>query len=363
MIDSGAIDECLDRGLDEATCAERPLDSSVTVPRNPDDHPGPRIVYFGHYEQRWSTETYVARALRRLGCKVVKIEETTIDEAGAMEAISREHLTWGVDLVLFAKLRFTDWPNWGDAPHGFLTAAFCKRLEALGIRTASWTFDLMDPAQRQARWTWATACSRSMTRMFLTDGYTTPHIENAVTLRQGCPDDFDDAIGPMERYRCDVAFLGDLYADRAEWFATIGNGLAERRLWLRQFNNVRTDHLSALAASCKVILGPDTPWAVGYASNRIYIATGYGACYVAPDGQPYEQEGWQPGNDFFTYPHNANPNVIVNKLAAFCNERAANLRKIMAAKGRERCRRDFSYDERCKVLLRECDVPLPVIHA
>lgn len=99
------------------------------------------VVYLGNYRHSFCTEVHITRELEALGHQVVRVQERpgggTIDDVAALEATAHESLA---EVVFWQR-------TWGMPPAE--TTALWRRLEADGIKTASYHLDLYLGLHRQ----------------------------------------------------------------------------------------------------------------------------------------------------------------------------------------------------------------------
>lgn len=307
-----------------------------------------KILYQAAFENGVAAEEhYAVRAFRREGHEVIMLNEFGVNS----QLIERFIDIHKPDLFLFTKLRCEDWPMHGRPGnyHAKAAAEFCRRISKKTMPVC-WWFDLFDAAEYPLSHEWVATLSPALARMFVTDGYTAPQFPNCRVLRQACPDDYRDGkYNPI--YACDVSFVGNVvyrsFGDaRKIWLDALQIALASHGLSLGRFNGVYGPEACDIMASCKLCIAPPVPQKENYASNRIYVVTGYGGGFVAPENSAYD-DGW-PENGFWTFsPHLNAANLA--EAVAFVIE-SGDYKKRGAT---EFCRTYCTYDHRVRAMLAE----------
>ena len=300
-----------------------------------------RVLYLGNFEQAWNTESYVARAFKRIGHAVHRLNEAETSEQVLGNAIRETQ----PDLFLFAKGRLNG--NFDPAVAGVRRCL--HEFGHLCRNKACWVFDLLRPEFSRERWTWARSVNECVDVFFMTDGYSAEQLNRAVVLRQGVPDDFRPGVW-QAAYDAPAAFLGGAYGPRKAFLDRIATEVKNRlgKAILHVPEGVRGAALSDLMASVTCVIGPDYPAYPSYWSNRLYVVTGYGGLFLGPEVVGMSQEGWVPWVHYWPF-NPADPwDALEQVLRANVEPEAA--RRIAAA-GTALCRERFTYDRRVQELL------------
>lgn len=222
-----------------------------------------RVIYIAkHHSGGSDDEGAVSFALEQLGHTVVKINEQWAERAA-------EHTG---DFILFHGLHRLD------------------ELARLKMPKVCWHFDLIsfpDPtlaARCQRRREWAKRATDACTIGFMTDG---DHVANDRTgklhwLPQGAD---ERVIGPhvgAVEPMADILFTGGARGGqkRESFVAEMKARYGTRFTHIEK--GVYGRDLAKLIAQHKIVVAPDGPVTDRYASNRVYQATGFGACLLHP---------------------------------------------------------------------------------
>lgn len=295
----------------------------------------------GNFAHEHDTESYISRALTRIGCEVIKLEESEQTHASIVQAAA-EH---SPDLFLFAKARFKganqDWPE--------AAKPVCAMLQEVKQHTGKvvcWLFDLMCAEFAPSRFEWTERVAAACDLFVMTDGYTAPRIPNSLVIRQGVPDDVDQDCAWEIEPRWDVLFLGTPYQERGELRDALARRFGPR---FRHENNVRGKELTQLIRSCRICIGPQHPYFPNYYSNRIYVVTGHGGLFAAPLVQGMAEEGWRSGDNFLLLP--VNPEQMAAKVEEYVTRHDASQLETIRKRGYQLANTRFTYDERVRQLL------------
>ncbi len=301
-----------------------------------------RFAYLGSFENDWDTEAYIARALERAKHTVYRMHEPDY----TADRIDAECRIFQPDVFLFAKGRVLG--EWEPSCERLRLTTDLLRARFRKIRVACWVFDLLAKEFADDRWEWANNAANLCDVFFTTDGYTAKQITNAVVLRQGVPDDVVTQVPgrasiARPEWQKDVLFLGYPYRDRGEVVGRLHAIYGDRFLHIS--DGVRGSELSALMASVKVVVGLNYPRFAHYWSNRIYVVTGHGGCFVAPLVEGMRDEGWVSGLHFLGYRNEEGMFKGINHLL----NHGAKRERIRAA-GQEHAKR-FTYDARVQFMV------------
>lgn len=300
-----------------------------------------KILYLGSFQENWSTESYIANALGRTGCEVLKLEES----AEAHESIVQAAAENTPDLFLFAKARFRGanlgWPQAAEP--------VCKLLDAVRPhvgRVACWLFDLLAREFVPERFQWASAVAAKCDLFALTDGHTAPQLPNSLVIRQGTPDDVDQDCEWDVEPRCDVLFLGTPYRERQLLVNALGQRFGDG---FQHVNDCRGSELTQLVRSARVCVGPQYPHLADYWSNRLYVVTGHGGLFAAPPVAGMEREGWRSGDNFLALPLEAEQMAV--KLEEYVNRHDRGQLEAIRRRGYQFANEHCTYDDRVRQLL------------
>ena len=240
-----------------------------------------KIVYIGKFK-RVEDEEVVAEAFETNGVEVIRMEEQGIKNSDYLLRIMDEK----PDFVLFAKANVME-----------NAEELIRDIKAMGIKTVSWTFDLLigHPPREHIidSFAWL-KCDY----VFLTDGGRTEEYKakgiDKIVLRQGIPEKFCYIAEPEEKYKYDVVFVGThnpTYPYRQRTMEFLKETYGDRFHWFGKFNSseVRGDELNKVCASAKIMIG-DSMFAQNYWSNRVYELVGRGAFLITPRIDGLEKE-------------------------------------------------------------------------
>ena len=190
-----------------------------------------KFGYYGNFKRTWSTETYIADALRRAGHSVIRIDRNNTNLIDC-------------DYVLFAKLYKMD---------------IILKARKKGIPSICWTFDTFRTSRKSLpHW--------KADIIITTDGDDKFH-----TIRQAVHKPEKKMIVSKKIYN--VIFVGSQYYKlRREMI---------KRVKPKVFNNVRGLALNKLLGQSKIVLGDSYPLS-NYWSNRVYEMTGRGGFLIHP---------------------------------------------------------------------------------
>lgn len=247
-----------------------------------------RVLYPGNHGNAFATERFVANALEQLGYQV---ERLNVREHGH-DSIVAAAKDGEFDVFLFAKA------GWGGSDGSWPEAArgVVKTVEAVRplVRACvAWHWDLCNPAFSPARFEWQKTVSAAVDLTCLTDGSIVPMLPNAVTLRDGAPDDVDLEFIPDQQIDA-VLFCGTLYGQRGDWarammrrlgprFVHVGPGSrGYEPLDIPANTEVTGGQLTRLIRSFRFVCNPPWPFYHGYASDRYMLARAHGGLLIAP---------------------------------------------------------------------------------
>lgn len=300
-----------------------------------------RIIYIGDFRASYSTERYIAHALKELGYEVMCKQEDNFF-IGNAENMAQEVIDYRPILVMFSK----------GKPIG-ASKEFIEILKKRGIPTCSWLFDLYFdlPVDRAYRLREKDAPFNSDV-VYTTDG---GHHEEfaklgivSKTLRQGIYE--PEAILYDREKIHDVIFVGgNVYRTRTEMLA----GLADRygkgfeRYGHQPDAIVRGLPLNELYASTKVVVGDSQP-SPHYWSNRLYETLGRGGFLLHPHTVGIDAE-FEDGKHLVLYERD-NLQDLYSKIDYYL-EHEDEREKIRRA-GFELVKGKYTYKDRCRELMK-----------
>jgi hypothetical protein len=292
-----------------------------------------KIAYIGKFRKIYDEEQ-IARGFESLGHKVARIEEESL---GIIDApiILRE---CNPDLVLFAKLCIIGNPQ-----------KVLDIIKDLGLKTASWTFDIYWDSVRQPLIKIMPQFKADY--VFTTDGGNDEDWERAginhYTVRQGIYEGFAYMAEVEPKY--DIVFVGGeatLGDYRLKLMSFLEETYGDKFHWFGRYNTneVREHALNELYASAKIIIG-DSVYSPHYWSNRIYETIGRGGFFIHPMVEGLDRE-FEPYKEFIPYNYGDfnGLKTIIDYYLTYDEERNAIRRR-----GFERCK-DYTYAKRCAVI-------------
>jgi hypothetical protein len=299
-----------------------------------------KIVYIGDFNVFYSSERYVADALKQLGHEVVELQENSrFSYEKELVAEIKNHKP---DFVLFCKARTLCNPF-----------HLIERLKEEGLLTVAWLFDLYwelitDGVVFRSVYDPPFKCDM----VFTTDGgHDKEWKEIGVDhylLRQGIhePDAFygDKTEGVPE-----VVFVGTrAYNQRAVFLEKLKNMFGSRFGLYgpdSELGAKRGKDLNDLFASTKVVVGDSQP-RKNYWSNRIYETLGRGGFLIHPGVEGLESE-FEAFKHYVPY-HYGDIDQLVDVTEYFLkhDEEREKIRKA----GHELVKKNYTYTKRCERL-------------
>ncbi len=293
-----------------------------------------KIFYYGMFSGPGFCENWIADALNRHGHYCHRIEKTQVDWEFFVSGVRIQK----PDAVLFSKI-----PE--------VTAKQFKEFrKSYKGKIIFWTFDYM--RDQSNSWYWPLAPMADVA--FQTDGidhdgWYEDNKVNRVELHQAAapqhdlPTDFTQE--DLDKWECDVMFMGSLYTDRRKKLNKYLGGLGVnykhyghpgKELWGSDF-----------AKACyfsKIVVGDNyTNTIPGYWSDRSYLTLGCGAFLITAHVPFIER--------FFGISHHLETYETMDDLKVHIEyylPREAN-RKLIALEGYRHVRKHHTYDNRIKV--------------
>jgi len=283
------------------------------------------IIYLGNFENPFSdsTEKHIKFAFEKLGHKVIPINEKDFD----VEKISQLK----GDLFLFHK---------GGQAQGVELSDLIQLLNFITCKKVFWYFDKIWGEREM----WMETIIPFVNHGFLTDEtWLRRHdYKNVSVIRQGIGNE-NVALGkPKAQYKCDIAFLGNVYGRRKEWVEELKKTYGSR---FKVFNNIFGRDLYDFCASCKIILSPLFPEDDFYWSSRIYMILGSGGFLIHPRLEGLKEEFTEKKHfvGYKTFPE------MMEKIDYYLKN--PQERKLIQIAGYKYCISHFTYLDRVKKLL------------
>jgi hypothetical protein len=285
-----------------------------------------KIIYWANHSNfaSDSTEKHISSALRELGHEVVEVPET------------ENPVPYKGDLFLFHK---------GGENNGVHPAELVDILSQITYKKVCWYFDKIWNQREQ----WMNMIIPFTDLVFMTDEtWARRHVyQNVKILHQGVGDSNTKLGKANKRYECDVAFTGSIYGKRQEFIDMLKYYFPEGRF--RVFDNVFNQDLNDLCATAKVIVAPKFPSDDYYWSSRVYMVTGAGGFMVHPKLEGLKEE-FEDGKEIVMY--NTDDEMINKILHYLENDKE---RKAIQKAGHKKCSTKYTYKERVKELLNQCE--------
>lgn len=283
-----------------------------------------RIFYIGKFDTPSRTENYVTHALTRLGCQVIRHDAFQCQRLTKLKRTIKEHAP---QVVLFSKQ---------DRSYNAELIKWCRDV---GIPTVTWVWDLF----------WGYRPERphqfKADLLFSTDGGHDAHWErygaNHQVLRQGIHRP-DHKMFEREK-TCDVIYAGGIYPYRRTLLRFV-----RKHFGLTIFQNTRGLALNRRMARSKIVLGDSYP-SPHYWSNRIYETLGRGGFLLHPETEGLDEE-FEDGVHYVSYKRGDFDGLAETIEYYLTHPRE---RERIRVQGFDHVGRHYTYDDRCRVLLRE----------
>lgn len=320
-----------------------------------------QITYIGNFERDWNTELHLARDLRAIGCDVELVDERTVaDGLRKLGAAGLELPREGTQLVLYTKT------------HGMPPEAveLWKRLEGLGIKTASFHLDLyvglpreneigVDPFWRTG--TVFTADGDDASKLvFAAAGinhvWCPPAVVSDETRRFIPQDGFWPYQGVDEDVQ--IVFVGSNRSYHPEWPFRMNMLRELKRRYGKRFmvlgppdNLIRGMALNQLyqQPGGRIVVGDSLslPGHRNYFSDRYFETIGRGGFLIAPN-VPGIEAFLEDGNHFIGY-EPTNLTSLFEKVDEYLEEPATQ--RIIAETGARHVARTQTYQQRGRLML------------
>ena len=302
------------------------------------------ILYIGDFKVPYSTELYIAHALRQLGYNVFCKQEDSYFVYN-LEANVAEVVALNPVFVLFSK----------GKPIGY-SKEFIEELRKVGVKTACWLFDLYFdlPIDRAFRLRQKDAPFNADV-VYTTDGGHHEQFKElgilSKTLRQGIHE--PEAILYEREMKHDVIFVGgNVYRTRTIMMSELQRKYGEK---FERFGHnpdciVRNLPLNELYASTKVVVGDSQP-SDYYWSNRLYETLGRGGFLLHPYTKGIDEE-FEDGKHLVLYERD-NMDDLFAKIDYYL-EHDEEREKIRRA-GHEHVKNNYTYKHRCIELMKNYD--------
>jgi hypothetical protein len=299
-----------------------------------------RIIYIGDFKASYSTERYIAHALKELGYEVMCKQEDNFF-IGNADMMAYEVEMYKPILVMFSK----------GKPIG-QSKQFIEILKNKGIPTCSWLFDLYFdlPVDRAFRLREKDAPFNSDV-VYTTDGGHHKQFAEldivSKTLRQGIHE--PEAILYNRPLTHDIIFVGgNVYKTRTEMLAGLANRYANFERYGHQTGSiVRGLPLNELYSSTKVVVGDSQP-SPHYWSNRLYETLGRGGFLLHPHTEGIETE-FEDGKHLVLYDRN-DLQDLYDKIDYYLSHDTE--RETIRRAGFELVKGHYTYKDRCRELMK-----------
>lgn len=248
-----------------------------------------RIMYVGGFRQAWSTEQYVATALRDAGHHVSAFHEYDIRSADEM---LRELRSGRFDCFLFFKGRIASNPQNLDEVLAPNCDAITEVLRQSPVPGFMWCFDRVYGFDA-APWRedWIQKVGPLCRVVFTTDGPLTQTTwANWHLLRLAIASKTVEDVSIDESGKYDVAFIGSDYGPRRTELQPVRSAFQ-----LRMIDGVYGRGLNIALRTPRIVIGPRYPDVPGYWSDRIYLVLGHGGFFLAPEVGGMQDEGFIAG--------------------------------------------------------------------
>jgi hypothetical protein len=289
------------------------------------------ILYLGHFDRSWTTETHLARELEGLGHTVDRMPEPRAASQATLAELEARARSGGAGLVLWTRVHTLP----ADATQ------LWRRLEADGIVTASYHLDLYYGIRRPAGAPSSADPFWSTGTVFTADG---DHVSAAKFAAAGINHRWmppavvsDEAVpGTPRRHfqRAPVVFVGQpsvSYPKEWPWRRELTTWLrhtyrGQFAHWPRQ-RPVRDRDLNDLYASATVVVGDSLcpPGHGRYWSDRLTETIGRGGFLLMPWIDGIEDQGFVDGQHlrFYQYGDTAGLKELIDHYLAHPDEARA----------------------------------------
>lgn len=280
------------------------------------------ILYLGNFGNKKSdnTESHIVNAFEELGHKVIKVNEEDFGEV----------LDYKPDLFLYHKAGIGTYLSLNQ---------WVKILAHITCPKVCWYFDKI----WNARVEFIETITQFTDYVFLTDDtWRRRHkYNNVYCLMQGIGKKYKGI--PREKYKCDVAFAGEVYSQERQAFVGILKNYYGDRF--KVFSDVFNRDLADLCASAKIMVSPDSFIDEFRWSSRFYMTLGNEGFLVHPDLYGLKKE-FTEGKHFAGY---KNVEELILTIDYFLEHEEE--RKAIQRQGHKRCWQVATYKLRVEEML------------
>ena len=297
-----------------------------------------RILYLGNLSQPWNHEYCLVESLKTAGHLAQALDESSVARA---EDVLAEIEGGDFDCLLFFKGRIGA-KTLEDVLHPD-GEEIAKVLRQASLPAYVWYVDRVHAYDfDRTRETWMRKVAPLCRIAFVTDGgLADTDWANWYVLRQGVLEStIQRNVDIPESERASVAFVGQLYGERAVELAAI-----DREFPITFITDAFGPELTRAVRSHRIIIGPRYPSAPGYWSNRVYWVLGHGGFLLAPEVEGMREEGFLPGVHYAALGND--PVADVRHWLRLPDERAG-----IAAAGQQLVLSRFAYRHRIEELCR-----------
>lgn len=298
-----------------------------------------RILYIGDFKALFSTERYIAYALKSLGYEVMAKQEDLfmVDNPQRVADYIKDY---DPILVLFSKGR----------PQGYATRMI-EILKLKEVNTACWLFDLYFnlPSNREAKLI-AKQAPYNVETIFSTDGGSDASFKSIgikhKLLRQGIHE--PEAILLDREKTHEIIFVGgDYFHNRGDLLNGLKDRYGGKFEWLGKDGLLRNMALNEVYASTKIVVGDSQP-SPHYWSNRIYETLGRGGFLIHPRVEGLETE-FEDKKHLVLYERGNLEELY--KLIDYYLEHEEE-REVIRKAGFEHVKNNYTYKHRCIELMK-----------
>lgn len=297
-----------------------------------------KIIYYGDFIEKYSTERYIAHAFREIGYDVLCLQEERATIGNAKQVLD-EIKQLAPEFILFSK----------QAPGGDIDELM-KLLKENKIKTVCWLFDLyfdLPHGDREKKLKEKKPPYNSDVLVSTDGGHSGKFFDlniNHICVRQGIHE--PEAILYERKKTHDIIFVGGDHFRNRGWLL---DGLAKH--YGSAFEHwgfpvqIRNLPLNELYASTKIVVGDSQP-SPHYWSNRIYETLGRGGFLIHPKVAGLEKE-FEDGKHLVLYDRGNMPQLY--DLIDYYLKNSDEREKIRRA-GFEHVKNNYTYKHRVQEL-------------